>query len=429
MNCILCFLEDPFQDRLRTLSLSKSERFEEVLKEYQNNFINEYNSLIDVDKCEKHKKIHINTQLEATHLHQEIKSTVDIRLFFDEIRKVYTYWIKGNNPDALLIFDYLLNQYDLLKSSNKIDKSIFFRGRKSSAILNKTDLFHIPFNKRHLIQNQRYSITGQPLLYLGLSPIDVVAEIRGSIESLENIYFCSFRHKSPNKLLVLDITNEFPDLFINHNVLSSDNVGAPSIVGQIDIRRDFCKFILSQVCSFKRSRRSEGNAFAEEYVLPQLLTEILRKSNFKGILFSSTRVDYNKITSAAPFYANRYRENVALFTSYEENNDIDTDLFNQFVISKPITTEELTDITLQDLKDLRKKVFSITTREQFNITEPFEIKEVTGIRTQTFFEDLHISNEGNSIRYFDHTIGKIHLQLVYQILLDFRNNIHNHTSH
>lgn len=45
-----------------------------------------------------------------------------------------------------------------------------FRVRKSERPLStRKDIFHIPFNQRHLVSAQRYSVAGLPCLYLGTS--------------------------------------------------------------------------------------------------------------------------------------------------------------------------------------------------------------------------------------------------------------------
>ena len=48
-------------------------------------------------------------------------------------------------------------------------------------------MFHIPFNKRYLIGNQRYSLTGQPMLYIGSSVIDVAKEI--DVKDINNLKY------------------------------------------------------------------------------------------------------------------------------------------------------------------------------------------------------------------------------------------------
>jgi hypothetical protein len=424
MSCILCFIEDDFQESLRRLSQSKSERFEDVISDFQNNFLNELEFLNPIDECNYHKGLHTNTKGIATRFKSEIDNLNDITEFCNNIRSIYLQWIKGKTIASANALKSLLDSKLLMKSTDKVNKSIFFRGRKSSSILTVDELFHIPFNKRHLIGNQRYSITGQPLLYLGLSPIDVVYELRQSIKQLENIYFCSFVHATDEQHWVLDITNPYPDFFSNYEILSNEDIPLTQFNDQLDTESDFYKFILTQFCSFRRSRWTETGVFAEEYVLPQLLSEVLRENSFSGILFSSTRVDSKVCYSKAKFHVNRHRENLALFTSYNDTENIDRDLFNQFIASKPITIDDKIDLTLGNLSNLRKQIGKLIqkgARPPF----PINIAEITGTSTQTRFEELYIKEDNIEKKYFDHDIGRLHLQLVYQMVMELRNQMNN----
>lgn len=422
MSCILCFIEDDFQESIRRLSQSKSERFEDVILDFQNNFLNELEFLDSIDECVYHKGLHTKTKEIATRFKYEIDNLTDLTDYCNKVRSIYLKWIKGQTIESANALKSLLDSKNLMKSTDKVNKSIFFRGRKSSGILTVDELFHIPFNKRHLIGNQRYSITGQPLLYLGLSPIDVVYELRQSIKQIENIYFCSFVHATDDELWVLDITNPYPDFFSNYDILSNEGIPLNQFNDQLDTGSDFFKFILTQFCSFRRSRWTEAGVFAEEYVLPQLLSEVLRENSFSGILFSSTRVDSKVCYSKAKFHVNRHRENLALFTSYNDTENIDRNLFNQFIASKPITIDDKIDLTLDDLSNLRKQIGKLIQREA-RPPFPLNIAEITGTSTQTRFEELYIKEDNIEKKYFDHDIGRLHLQLVYQMVMELRNQM------
>lgn len=426
MNCILCFLEDQFQEEIRVLSQSKSERFEDVMTEFQNNFLNSLHFLNSIDECYKHNHLHEKTKDVAKTVQEKIISLSDIKEYFNQIRSIYLTWIKGNGTTSVFQLKKLLEEKQLLITSDKINNHIFYRGRKSSNILTKEDIFHLPFNKRYLIQNQRYSITGQPLLYLGMCPLDVVFELREDIEKIENIYFCSYTHSTEAPLKIFDITNEFPEYFSNLEAFHKAEIELPNPIRYAE--RDFYKFILAQFCSFTRSKSSEKSAFCEEYVISQMLTEVLRNIGYNGILFSSTRVDMKRIFTTSTMHVNRYRENVALFTNYQENRNYDADLFNSFIISKPTTIDELIELTLEDLQIVQKQIGKMT-QEQRGLHPPFplNVAEIMGIGTTVRFEDLVISDGKTRTNYFDHKIGKLHLHLVYQTCLHLRNKMKNWT--
>ena len=172
----------------------------------------------------------------------------------------------------------------------------------------------------------------------------------------------------------------------------------------------------------KNRKDCRNSQFSEEYVLPQLISQIVKDNYFDGILFSSSRFDNKVCFSKRKNYSNRYRENLALFTKYSEKEDYDKDLLNQFIISMPINIESLQDISLQELEELRSQIGKIVRR---GAKPPFQldITEISGTRTLTIFENVYINENQNQFKYFEHKIGKLHLLLVYNLVLEFRNQL------
>ena len=111
----------------------------------------------------------------------------EIENFFNTIKECYTLWIDAKTSEALEKFEDLLKTRGLIyKEEAKekdvllvkdIDKQVFFRGRKSDEFLGKRDMFHVPYNKRYNLRNERFSLTGQPILYLGNTIADIVEEL------------------------------------------------------------------------------------------------------------------------------------------------------------------------------------------------------------------------------------------------------------
>jgi hypothetical protein len=421
LSCILCFIDDDFQEKIRSFSQLKSERFEDILEHFKSNFLNELGLLENINHCETHKHFNTKTQKLAVEFHKQINELKDLELFFNSLIMIYLSWIKGNISKSKEEFRNLLFSKDIFQSTDKINNTIFFRGRKSQNLLTKDDIFHIPFNKRNQIGNQRYSISGQPVLYFGYSLIDIVFELNGKIDEIENLYFSSFLNKTDKKLKVLDLTNPFAELFSEYEILSNENTEFYNTYGRLDVQSNFYKFILIQFCTFKR-KDCRNSQFSEEYVLPQLISQIVKDNYFDGILFSSSRFDNKVCFSKRKNYSNRYRENLALFTKYSEKEDYDKDLLNQFIISMPINIESLQDISLQELEELRSQIGKIVRR---GAKPPFhlDITEISGTRTLTIFENVYINENQNEFKYFEHKIGKLHLLLVYNLVLEFRNQL------
>lgn len=420
MTCIICFLDDQFQERLRNFSHSSSEKFETTIKNYQNSFFNELKFICEIDECTNHKNLQPGTKSHVKKYFDNIHKNLGVfAASFNKLSDVYNEWIMGKNKEAENILFKYLKENCLLDFTHEVNNSILFRGRWSKNPLNSEDMFHIPFNKRYLIGNQRYSISGQPVLYFGLSPIDVIHELRLDLDNIKNVYFSSFLHTSGN-LNVFDLTNKFPNKFKNIEILINDGMSGTFDIVEKEIVKFMHLFILSQLCSFQRSKVSEISYFSEEYVIPQLLTSVLRENEFDGILFSSTRTKYNTCYSKAHFHVNMHRENLALFTKYSDKNNVDTSLREQFSCSKPLEINDLIEINLSDLSQLRKQIGKIINGPDF--VKPFDlnISKLFGAETIVNFKDFVLFIGSKEILYFDHEVGKLHLQLLYQILMDFR---------
>ena len=425
MGCIVCFLDDQFQEKLRNFAHSNSEKFEETLKKYKSSFFNELEFLVKVKDCIKHQNLQEPTIGHISKYSLEFKKNYKSYVrSFDSLIEIYKRWIMGevsNSESQLLSY---LKDHSLLNATDKIDNSILYRGRWSKVSLNRDDMFHIPFNKRYLISNQRYSISGQPLLYFGLSPIDVVHELRSDIDNIENIYFSSFLHIK-DKFKIFNLTNEFPTGFTTIDILSSDGLRGISGFDNGDISQFINLFILTQMCSFKRSKVSENAFFSEEYVIPQMLTSVLRSENYDGILFSSTRTKFDSTYSKALYHVNMHRENLALFTKYREDQNIDLELRDKFICSKPLEINDLIEIDETEFSRVRKQIGKIINAEGYKNPFSLDITKIFGANALVDFENFFLKGSSNDtdIEYFQHQVGKLHLMLMYQILIDFRNEI------
>lgn len=95
-----------------------------------------------------------------------------IKKNFDALCQIIDYYDNADMSSAQKRFDILMQQLkDYLFINNiywpKYPTS-FYRVRvsKNEELKKAKDLFHIPYNKRHLVSNERYSMAGHPCLYL-----------------------------------------------------------------------------------------------------------------------------------------------------------------------------------------------------------------------------------------------------------------------
>lgn len=395
MECIMEFLKDEYQGKLRKFAQGISERHEDTISSYKDIFIMHYNlAKSETSACKK---------CCDSYFCEEIRTVLynisedDITYFFDKVREIYLYWINSEPINSINSFSTLLNEYNLLSFTKKItNNQIFFKARNSDKILTRWDMFHIPFNKRYLIGNQRYSLTGQPMLYIGSSVLDVAKEI--GVTDINNLKV---------SVVKLPITN-FRIYELRHNILGLSVEYAFKYLSDDESptynQSLFFKMILSSLCSFQKKSELNGYSFCEEYVIPQIFALILKQNNFNGISYISTK-KYNDIDNINS-NGNDYKENIAIFTNSNSNHVYDHELYDKINISVPIDINKIDDISLDDIIELCNEINLTHIQEKINRSE---IIYNSYIHT---YSNIKIDN----IDYSESTYGKIHLYELYTVL-------------
>ncbi len=87
----------------------------------------------------------------------------------------------------------------------------------------------------------------------------------------------------PDGIKVFDLRNSVLD-----DLIVMDIEWLLGISENFDVR-NFYKLLLSSVCSFVRRQASASYSFCEEYVIPQLLAQVLKNKGYDGILYQSTK--------------------------------------------------------------------------------------------------------------------------------------------
>lgn len=426
--CIICFLEDEMQKKMRNIAQSNNDRFESTLQSYKKDFIFRFNNIKKVDECDKHKNLTENVKIWADKLYDSIKNNININDYFEQILSSYLKWVTNDSSKAIKLMKKCLIQTDYTHQKVPRIKKMLFRTRKSTTLLSREELYHIPFNKRYLVGNQRYSLSGVPSLYFGLSIPDLISEMRGNYQDLDNYVFSSFLLKQDENLRIFNFTNQFSALFSIIDELARTggriDFNDPTLrPNEQDCLYRFYLFILNSCCSFNRRDKSEGNVFSEEYVLPQLVTQIISKEDFDGLAFTSTRVDNNELYSKQTFYQDEYKLNYVLFTNYNSNDIYDKQLISKFNISEPKTINDFQEITLDDFEVIKKDFVNLqNTRGLFSTIN--DMAEYTGISFDTDFSEVYIKDkDGKESKYIETKMGKFHLYLLYSSLIELRNTI------
>ena len=202
----------------------------------------------------------------------------------------------------------------------------FFRARKAGNYdgSNIHELFHVPFDKRYLIGNQRFSLTGIPLLYLAESlPLalrEIGCDIKHANVALFLPKYSNYYHEG-----MYDITNPIFNNLITLEkkielgcILTYDHDLHISF-NKRDINEYLARFILAQCFHFPVQDEYSGS-FIQEYVLPQLLMDVVNENKWVGVAYQSCKqiaeekrdkfsqfVDKN-ICFNVPYESSRYNE-------------------------------------------------------------------------------------------------------------------------
>ena len=224
------------------------------------------------------------------------------KLICDGVEKTISYYLRGYHSDAYLQLESLLPYIKGSLKNLTADKSATslafgFRGRViNNPIIhpNRKDMFHIPFQDRHLVKEHRYSVQGVPAIYLGTSIYDCYIELDSPhIEDLWVSYFCFSQDKKenydPNNLKLIDLTVPTSDSFrvclLTYSVLKND-------VKYDEFIEEFFNQIilwpLIKACSI--ARKYPDAPFQQEYIIPTLLFQLCAKStSISGIKYDSTQ--------------------------------------------------------------------------------------------------------------------------------------------
>lgn len=221
-------------------------------KEFRFHF---YNTLDSYEKLVSDNKINLSVN------DVQIEKLKDI---IDKLKDIIRNQYNGLHTTAFTSLNNLLGINEdndivsrlIIKSIPHNSKS-FYRMRKMENRKNVPymEMFHIPFDKRGIISTQRYSFPGYPCLYLG-----------------ESIYACWEELGRP--LMGESMVSRFEC----ERELRLVDIRTPSYTDWNDNPEKYLLFFpIIIACSFKVS--NENDSFKPEYIIPQLIMEIIIKYN------------------------------------------------------------------------------------------------------------------------------------------------------
>lgn len=209
------------------------------------------------------------------------------------LQKTLEEYLSGDIKTAYDIFDEVMSKEATITQLNHIsillkdicnENKPLYRVRKSETPLVEHDeIFHIPFSKRYLVNAQRYSVAGQPCLYLGTS-LYVCWQEMGKPD-FDKLYISSFITNDTNSKILnfasphLSLPIKKPE---NDSLYFSTNRTKASY---------FIFWPLLIACNYLKSK--ENSSFTSEYIVPNLLMQWIGrrvKSPIAGIAYYSTKM-------------------------------------------------------------------------------------------------------------------------------------------
>lgn len=154
----------------------------------------------------------------------------------------------------------------------------------------RSDIFHIPFEKRHLVKNQRFSIAGIPCLYLGTS-LYVCWQEMGKPD-FNKLYLSYFKINKGNNYGDINVLN----LAYSLETLLPSNLEYFFIQEFQRHNRDKAKALLAfwpilMACSF--NSEFQNAHFKVEYIIPNLILQWISKEKrpVSGVMYLSTKTE------------------------------------------------------------------------------------------------------------------------------------------
>jgi len=165
------------------------------------------------------------------------------------------------------------------------DSRIMYRVRQCpDANLTREDLFHIPFEQRHKVNTQRYSIPGLPCLYLSGSVYTCWAEM--GKPPFDSLRAAALWLAPDKKVSIIDFSMR-PARLLRY--FSQDR----TVPDDRKVRRSLANHIvlwpLIALCSIVVKHRD--SPFKPEYIIPQILLQwITKEHQFDGVCYFSMHV-------------------------------------------------------------------------------------------------------------------------------------------
>lgn len=308
-RCFLLFFDNEYQKQLKNKSVDDN-GFEYTLEKYRDLFLED---IVKIEKikipsncnycssCIFYKPIsnklesYMNDFCNDIHTKEKI-----IAILFNEVIDIYISALSKSRSAAMKKLEaYLSNRCNGFTYQDPIFFSRpYFRVRKTDNYDGSDihELFHVPFNKRQRVGNMRFSLTGVPLLYLAESITLALREIDCNNKNYNAAIFLP-KYSDYFKSSLYDAYNPF---ITNINTIQSlidagcdlsYNCQYNYLYTEYNIDSFLARFILSQCLHFTAHNKG---TFVPEYLLPQLLMDVISEKDWVGIKYQSCKDTNNE---------------------------------------------------------------------------------------------------------------------------------------
>lgn len=237
----------------------------------------------------------------------------DIVLAYTMIERLIKEYKRNGIIFSKLSKSYSFNYYVI--ENRKWDHFLFYRARVGDiSNENKEDVLkHTPFDKISKIGSNRFSIPGQPCLYLGSTSYDCWIEM-GRPDDREFNVGCILLKKD------YEIINLSTDIWVFLEAMKR-------LKEQADKEMIFKSYLLSQITSFCIDE--DNRNFKSEYVISQLISLACKSNTINGISYISKRVSTNE-------FGHNICMNLAVFIPYEQGVKYSKSMISEMKIGTPI---------------------------------------------------------------------------------------------
>lgn len=341
------------------------EKIIDAFEEAKNNNVSKAEEIISEILREYKKYSFAVSELDKNYAFRGIAACEDLRQ--NEYEKEYKYMLKGD-----------LN---------------FFRARvvdKTTLLSTMEDISYLPFSKRDLAKNMRFSSKNNICLYLGVTSFVCAEECQWDGE--KNLYLSSFIFNEKGKKL------KILNLAISQSVLN----GMIPWGKEVDYKKEFHNtmlkvFPLVIATSFTLEDEDEKHDEKDEYLLSQILMNVLQKEGVDGVAYLSRQGKDDFL----------YPQMVCLAIPVIDSNAKDEygKLASEFVMTKPVLFENAKNYDKQDSK-------------KSYINEKFpKYSEIPYDKYES--ANAKITCKGNIISYQDTCYSRVDNYLVNQVHENF----------